>query len=72
MALTLLFLNLIVPARGEMERTGLYMYPLLIAPAAHLLTVRWQESKSDAVLASVLGFLAFQAWLTEYLFAGYW
>ncbi|MCC6695483.1 MAG: glycosyltransferase family 39 protein [Candidatus Hydrogenedentes bacterium] len=72
MALALLFLSLIVPARGEMERTGLYMYPLLIAPAAHLLTVRWQQSKSEAVLASALGFLAFQVWLTEYLFQGYW
>ncbi|MCC6489867.1 MAG: hypothetical protein IT364_20425 [Candidatus Hydrogenedentes bacterium] len=55
-----------------MERTGLYMYPLLIAPAAHLLTVQWQQSKSEALLASALGFLGFQAWLTEYLFQGYW
>lgn len=72
MALTFLFLNLVVPARGEMERTGLYMYPLLIAPAAHLLTTRWQQTRSEAPLAAVLGFLAFQSWLTEYLFWTYW
>ncbi len=72
MVLTFLFLNAVVPARGEMERTGLYMYPLLIAPAAHLLTTRWQQSRSEAPLAVALGFLAFQCWLTEYLFWTYW
>jgi hypothetical protein len=72
MALTFLFLNLIIPARGEMERTGLYMYPLLIGPAAHFLTTRWQQTHSEAPLAVVLGFLAFQCWLTEYLFWSYW
>lgn len=72
MALAFLFLNMVIPARGEMERTGLYMYPLLIGPAAHMLTTRWQQSRSEAPLAVAVGFLAFQCWLTEYLFWTYW
>ncbi len=72
MVLTFVFLNAVVPARGEMERTGLYMYPLLIGPAAHLLTTRWQQSRSEAPLAVAVGFLAFQCWVTEYLFWTYW
>lgn len=72
MVLTFVFLNAVVPARGEMERTGLYMYPLLIGPAAHLLTTRWQQIRSEAPLAVAVGFLAFQCWVTEYLFWTYW
>jgi hypothetical protein len=72
MILAFLLINCIVPARGEMERTGLFLYPFLIAPAAECLAAFWQKGRSEAPVAAVLAFMAFQCWLTEAMFQGYW
>lgn len=65
-------LNLLYLARGEGERSALYLFPFLVLPAAHLLHEHCQRSATRSPLFATLGFLLFQTWLTESLFYTYW
>lgn len=70
--LTLFVLNLLYLGRGEGERSAVYVFPLLVVPAAHALDQLCIRSRSLAPLAATLAFLAFQCWLTEAYFYTYW
>lgn len=67
--LTALLLNVLYLARGEGERSALYLFPFLVVPAAHWLGQRQADLRP---LCAVLGFMMFQTWLTEMLFYTYW
>ncbi|HOH50410.1 MAG TPA: glycosyltransferase family 39 protein [Candidatus Hydrogenedentes bacterium] len=67
-----LALNFLYLARGEGERSALYLYPFLIAPAAHALAGICERERRAAALWTVLAFLAGQTLLTEMLFYTYW
>lgn len=70
--LTLLVLNLLYLARGEGERSAMYVFPFLIVPAAHWLAAAAVHTRRLGPLAATLSFLAFQCWMIEsYLFT-YW
>jgi len=70
--LTALALNVLYLARGEGERSALYLFPFLVLPAAHLLHAQCQRAATRAPLFATLGFLLLQTWLTETLFYTYW
>ena len=67
-----LALNFLYLARGEGERSAMYLYPFLIAPAAHALAEICGRERRTAALWTVLAFLAGQTLLTEMLFYTYW
>lgn len=67
-----LLLNVLYLARGEGERSALYLFPFLVLPAAHLLLDLCRRAQSLGPLQATLGFLIFQTWLTEFLFYTYW
>jgi len=71
-ALTLVILDVLYLARGEGERSAMYVFPFMALPAAHLLDQLGARIKSFGPLAATLGFLAFQCWLTESYFYTYW
>jgi 4-amino-4-deoxy-L-arabinose transferase-like glycosyltransferase len=71
-AFTLLVLNLLYLARGEGERSAMYMIPFMVLPAAYHLE-RWMASeKSGGALWVTALFLMFQCWFTETFFYTYW
>jgi 4-amino-4-deoxy-L-arabinose transferase-like glycosyltransferase len=72
LALVLLALDLLYLARGEGERSALYVFPLVALPAAHRLDELAGEVRSQGLVAATLAFLAFQCWFTETLFYTYW
>lgn len=72
MALTLLALNALYLARGEGERSAMYVMPFLIIPAAHFIDAAGRRSGSFTPLAVTLGLLALQTWLMELMFYTYW
>lgn len=72
LALGVLALNFLYLARGEGERSAMYLYPFLIAPAAHALAGICGRERRTAALWTVLAFLAGQTLLTEMLFYTYW
>ncbi|MFP4501665.1 MAG: glycosyltransferase family 39 protein [Candidatus Hydrogenedentota bacterium] len=71
-ALTLLALDFLYLARGEGERSALYIFPLLALPAAHALDAIGQRRNTATPLLATVAFLAFQCWLTESYFYTYW
>jgi hypothetical protein len=71
-ALTLLTLNLLYLARGEGERSAMYIMPFIAAPAAHLIDEWVRQDRSLGPLAATLAFLAFQCWFIESYFYTYW
>jgi hypothetical protein len=71
MLVTLAGLNLLYLARGEGERSAMYVYPFMLLPAALELVEREKE-KRRFLLPAALAFLAFQTWLTETLFYTFW
>ena len=71
-ALTLLSLNALYLALGEGERSSLYLHPFLVATAVHVLADWGERQPILFPLASTLGFLGFQCWLTETYFYTYW
>lgn len=71
-ALTLVVLDMLYLARGESERSAMYVLPFVLIPAAHLLDEIGGQVRSHAVLLATLGFLAFQCWFTESHFYTYW
>ena len=72
LVLGVLALNFLYLARGEGERSAMYLYPFLIAPAAHALAEICGRERRTAALWTVLAFLAGQTLLTEMLFYTYW
>jgi hypothetical protein len=70
--LTLLALDILYMARGEGERSAMYILPFAVIPAAHLLDGWGEAAQSLRPLLATVGFLAFQCWLTEVLFYTYW
>ncbi len=70
--LTLIVLNLLYLARGEGERSALYLFPFLALPAAHSLLHYCKQHQSWTPIPITLAFLAFQCWLTESIFYTYW
>jgi len=71
-ALTLLVLAPLYLARGEGERSAMYIFPFIIVPAAHLLDELGQRAQSFRPMAATFLFLVFQTWLTETLLYTYW
>jgi len=71
-ALTLAVLSLLYLARGEGERSAMYIVPFAVLPAAHLLQELGSRTRSYRPLLATLVFLAFQCWLTEAFFFTYW
>jgi len=65
-------LNLLYLARGEGERSALYLFPFLVGPAALAVVRMCLRAKSMEPLWGMLGFLAFQCWTTELYFYTYW
>jgi hypothetical protein len=70
--LTIFALNILYLARGEGERSALYLFPFLVLPAAHLLNTLGERTQSLRPLMTTLLFLAFRCWLTEAYFYTYW
>lgn len=70
--LTLLVLDVFYLARGEGERSAMYVYPFMVIPAAHLLDRFGEATKSYAPLLVTQTFLAVQCWLTESFLYTYW
>jgi hypothetical protein len=71
-ALAAVALNFLYLARGEGERSALYLFPFLVGPAAVALAGMCEKSRSAEPLWGMLGFLAFQCWVTELYFYTYW
>lgn len=71
-AATLLVLNLLYLARGEGERSAMYVFPFMAVPAAHLLDRLGRDAGSAAPLVASLAFLGFQCWFTESYFYTFW
>ena len=71
-ALTLVVLDLLYLARGEGERSAMYIIPFLVVPAAHLIDRIGHETRSIIPLAATLCFLAAQCWFTEMMLYTYW
>tara|TARA_R110001592_G_scaffold358393_1_gene663279 strand:+ start:42 stop:929 length:888 start_codon:yes stop_codon:yes gene_type:complete len=71
--LMLLVLNLLYLARGEGERSALYLFPFLVIPAAHYLgrALNRQTNNPGPLVATVV-FLALQCWFVETAFYTYW
>lgn len=70
--LTLVALDLLYLARGEGERSALYVFPFFVVPAAHMLHARCREAGTWTPVTVTVAFLAFQCWLIETLFYTYW
>jgi hypothetical protein len=71
-ALAAVALNSLYLARGEGERSALYLFPFLVGPAAVALAGMCARARSAEPLWGMLGFLAFQCWVTELFFYTYW
>lgn len=71
-ALTLLALDLLYLARGEGERSAMYVFPFLIVPAGHLLSEFVRISGLFSPLVGTLAFLMLQTWLMEAFLFTYW
>ena len=71
-AATLLALNFLYLARGEGERSAMYVLPFLVLPAAHWLDQAGRAGRSLTPLMASVCFLAFQCWLTESYFYTFW
>ncbi len=70
--LTLLVLDMLYLARGEGERSAMYVMPFLAVPAACMLDDLDARLRSPGPLLATLGFLGFQCWFIEFFFYTYW
>lgn len=71
-ALTLATLDILYLARGEGERSAMYVLPFAAVLAAHRLEEIRRAAGSPAPAAVTATFLAFQCWFTEAVFYTYW
>jgi len=72
LTLTLLTLNVLYLARGEGERSALYLFPFLAAGAALALEPLLRDGESLKPIYVCTVFMLLQGWLTELLFYTYW
>ena len=70
--LTLVALNFLYVARGEGERSALYLIPFVVIPAACYLERLGKRGPLADPVMGTLAFLAFQCWFTETFFYTYW
>lgn len=71
-ALTLVALDLLYLARGEGERSAMYVLPFLVVPAALLLDQLGRLAQSCRPMLATFVFLGLQCWLIETLLNTYW
>ena len=71
-ALTLLVITPLYLARGEGERSAMYVLPFIAIPAAHMIDQVCKSARSLQPLAMTLLFLAAQCWLIESYLYTYW
>ncbi len=71
-ALTLFVLNLLYLARGEGERSAMYIMPFIVIPAGYYLAQLSQKNNSNQVFWMTLILLAIQCWFTEAMLYTYW
>lgn len=70
--LTLLVLAPLYLARGEGERSAMYILPFVVIPAAHVLDELGKSARSFQPMAATFLFLACQSWLIESFLYTYW
>ena len=70
--ITLLILDLLYLARGEGERSAMYVMPFIVIPAGYCLAQVTQRDDSAQALTLTLVFLAIQCWVTEAVLYTYW
>jgi hypothetical protein len=58
--------------RGEGERSAMYLMPLLVIPAAHMMDEAARRARSITPLLTAAAFLAAQCWFTETIFYTFW
>jgi len=71
-ALTCVVLSLTYLARGEGERSAMYVLPFMVLPGAHLLDQVGGAARSLAPLAVTAVFLALQCWAIESVLYTFW
>lgn len=70
--ITLVALDILYLARGEGERSAMYVMPFVVIPAGYALSEITRKTGSLQPLGLTLAFLAFQCWLTEAILYTYW
>ncbi|HOE64981.1 MAG TPA: glycosyltransferase family 39 protein [Candidatus Hydrogenedentes bacterium] len=70
--LTLVALNFLYLARGEGERSAMYVMIFFVIPAAQMLDRKTQQARSLGPIVAACSFLGLQCWFTESLFNTYW
>ena len=71
-ALTLLVIAPLYLARGEGERSAMYVLQFIVIPAAHVLDELGKRARSLQPLAMTFVFLLAQSWLIESYLYTYW
>jgi dolichyl-phosphate-mannose-protein mannosyltransferase len=70
--LTLVVFDFLYLARGEGERSAMYIMPFIALPAAHVLDELGRAGRSLAPMAATVTFLALQCWVLESFIYTYW
>lgn len=70
--ITLVALDILYLARGEGERSAMYIMPFVVIPAGYCLTEITRRSGSIQALGFTLLCLALQCWFTESVLYTYW
>lgn len=70
--LTLIVLAPLYLARGEGERSAMYILPFVLVPAAHMLDRICRNARSFSPAIVTFAFLAYQGWMIEYYLFTYW
>ncbi|GMU92936.1 MAG: hypothetical protein AMXMBFR4_19940 [Candidatus Hydrogenedentota bacterium] len=70
--LTLIVLTPLYLARGEGERSAMYILPFVLVPAAHMLDQICRNARSVSPAIVTFAFLAYQGWIIEYYLFTYW
>lgn len=70
--ITLVAFDILYLARGEGERSAMYVMPFVLIPAGYFIARMTQKMDSLQPLGITLVFLALQCWLTEAILYTYW
>ncbi|MDK1022287.1 MAG: glycosyltransferase family 39 protein [Candidatus Hydrogenedentes bacterium] len=71
-ALTLVAFDILYLARGEGERSAMYVMPFLVIPAGHLLDEFGAATRSPVPFVVTAAFLGIQSWAIESILYTYW
>lgn len=71
-AIAVAVMTLFYLGRGEGERSAMYILPLVVIPAGHMLDEAVRGARSTIPLLTAAVVLAFQCWLTETIFYTFW